>query len=160
MLSFVARGSALSPYLKPSTTTVVNSLKPVLSEAVVLNSPVPIYNPAGGPTTQLTGDSLRLTAPMSGAVRMTTGLLTTASVRYAHTDIRVPDFSDYRRDSVKDHKASNRDSAPVRNTFSYVIVGGKGSFIFRPFMHYTLYFLILSVREPPDTGAVYGRARG
>jgi len=125
MLSFVAKGSAMAPYLKSSTTVVINALKPVLSESAVLPAgPVAVFNPAPGPTTQLTGDSLRLTAPKSGAVRTRSGLLTAASVRYAHTDIRVPDFSDYRRTSLQDHKASNRDSAPVRNTFSYLIVGG------------------------------------
>lgn len=45
-------------------------------------------------------------------------------VRFAHTDITVPDFSDYRRDSVKDPKVTN--SGEGRKAFTYLIASGKG----------------------------------
>ncbi|XP_012263114.2 cytochrome b-c1 complex subunit Rieske, mitochondrial isoform X2 [Athalia rosae] len=44
-------------------------------------------------------------------------------IRFGHTDIRVPDFSAYRRDAVADPTASNRESAPSRQTFSYLFSG-------------------------------------
>jgi len=44
-------------------------------------------------------------------------------VRLAHTDIHVPDFSDYRRDQVKRPNAKN-DSADDRAAFTYLMVGG------------------------------------
>lgn len=47
-----------------------------------------------------------------------------AQVRYAHTDIQVPDFSAYRRDSVKDKRSSSDASADSRRSFTYMIVGG------------------------------------
>jgi len=46
-------------------------------------------------------------------------------VRYAHTDIHIPDFSSYRRASVMDKKHSSEASSPGRKMFSYVIVGGN-----------------------------------
>lgn len=52
-------------------------------------------------------------------------LLVTVStqVRFAHTDITVPDFSDYRRDSTK--LPSSRGTDESRKSFTYLVVGGK-----------------------------------
>ncbi|XP_007669666.2 cytochrome b-c1 complex subunit Rieske, mitochondrial isoform X1 [Ornithorhynchus anatinus] len=44
-----------------------------------------------------------------------------ASVRYSHTDIKVPDFSDYRRAEVSDSTKSSKDSSEARKGFSYLI---------------------------------------
>lgn len=66
-----------------------------------------------------------MTAPQSGAVTVTTGLRSTTFVRYAHTDIRVPDFSDYRRNNVKDPTTRSRDSADSRKSFTYLITGSE-----------------------------------
>lgn len=48
----------------------------------------------------------------------------TAQVRLYHTDLKVPDYSAYRRDSVKQ---SNRkdDSAEKRKAFTYLLAGSK-----------------------------------
>ncbi|XP_075152719.1 Rieske iron-sulfur protein isoform X2 [Haematobia irritans] len=43
-------------------------------------------------------------------------------VRMAHTDLQVPDFSAYRRDSVKDVNRKNT-TAEERKAFSYMMVG-------------------------------------
>lgn len=48
-------------------------------------------------------------------------------VRFAHTDIQVPDFSDYRRDSTK-RPGSKAQSAEERKAFSYALVGGTVKF--------------------------------
>lgn len=45
-------------------------------------------------------------------------------VRYAHTDIQVPDFSAYRRSPTLDPTHKNDDSAPSRKSFTYLVVGG------------------------------------
>lgn len=42
--------------------------------------------------------------------------------RQAHTDLQVPDFSAYRRESVKDSRRRN-DTAEERKAFSYLMVG-------------------------------------
>uniref|UniRef100_A0A671T8B7 Cytochrome b-c1 complex subunit Rieske, mitochondrial n=1 Tax=Sinocyclocheilus anshuiensis TaxID=1608454 RepID=A0A671T8B7_9TELE len=46
-----------------------------------------------------------------------------SSVRFAHTDIKIPDFSDYRRPEVLDPKKSSQDSGNTRRAFSYLITG-------------------------------------
>lgn len=49
------------------------------------------------------------------------GLNVPASVRYSHTDIKVPDFSDYRRPEVLDSTKSSKESSEARKGFSYLI---------------------------------------
>ncbi|XP_062860878.1 cytochrome b-c1 complex subunit Rieske, mitochondrial-like [Trichomycterus rosablanca] len=44
-------------------------------------------------------------------------------VRYAHTDIKIPDFSDYRRTEVRDPKKSSQESSDSRKAFSYLFTG-------------------------------------
>ena len=44
-------------------------------------------------------------------------------MRFVHTDVQIPDFSAYRRSSLKDSTADNKSSAPSRQGFSYLIVG-------------------------------------
>lgn len=51
----------------------------------------------------------------------------TTQVRFAHTDLRVPDFSAYRRDATKSAARLNK-SADDRNAFTYLLVGGKSPF--------------------------------
>lgn len=119
MYSFVARSSNLSPYMK-ATTAVVSNVKPILGPFAVL----PSTSVVPPPVEKYTGETLRSLAPKSGVVRSTSSILSSASVRYAHTDIRVPDFSDYRRNDLQDSTARNKDSVAARNSFTYLIVGG------------------------------------
>ncbi|XP_055638127.1 cytochrome b-c1 complex subunit Rieske, mitochondrial isoform X1 [Toxorhynchites rutilus septentrionalis] len=56
-------------------------------------------------------------------VRVVTGIAATGQIRLAHTDIRVPDFSEYRREQVKRPNAKNT-SADERAAFTYLMVGG------------------------------------
>jgi len=67
--------------------------------------------------------------------RMPKGALTssrtiggTAQVRFAHTDIRIPDFDAYRKESVKDATGRADDSYDARRGFTYLIAtaGGLG----------------------------------
>ena len=44
-------------------------------------------------------------------------------MRFAHTDVQIPDFSAYRRSSLQNSSADNKSSAPSRQGFSYLIVG-------------------------------------
>ena len=46
-------------------------------------------------------------------------------VRKAHTDIQIPDFTYYRRESTKNPQGSNKETIEARNSFHYLIVGGK-----------------------------------
>lgn len=46
-----------------------------------------------------------------------------AGVRFAHTDIKVPDFSDYRRPEVLDPHKPSTESSESRRAFSYLLTG-------------------------------------
>jgi len=119
MLSYVARSSNLSPFMK-ATSVVVCNVKPSLAPLAVVSSGV-VVSPS---VERLTGESLRQSVPKIGAVRSTSGLFSSTTVRFAHSDVRVPDFSDYRRNPLQDSTAKNRDSHAARNSFTYLIVGG------------------------------------
>jgi ubiquinol-cytochrome c reductase iron-sulfur subunit len=54
----------------------------------------------------------------------------TTQVRFAHTDIQVPDFSAYRRKDVQDSTAVSRRSEDARKSFTYLVVGGLFGYIF------------------------------
>jgi ubiquinol-cytochrome c reductase iron-sulfur subunit len=111
----------MSQYLK-ATSTAVAAAKPGISPPAVVAAALPAAYPKPG--ARLDGDTLRLHAPRNGQVRVTTGISTTATARYAHTDIRIPDFSDYRRNSTKDPSSRPRDTVAGRQTFSYLLSGG------------------------------------
>ncbi|XP_050544360.1 cytochrome b-c1 complex subunit Rieske, mitochondrial [Daktulosphaira vitifoliae] len=44
-------------------------------------------------------------------------------IRLAHTDIKFPDYTPYRRDSVKSPTAKNCDTFESRNAFTYMVLG-------------------------------------
>ncbi|CAK9805303.1 Cytochrome b-c1 complex subunit Rieske, mitochondrial [Anthophora plagiata] len=69
------------------------------------------------------------TVVSNGPLRVSSGIgasFLAVQRRLAHTDIKWPDFSDYRQESVLDPKSKSRKSAPARKTFSYVITAGAG----------------------------------
>ncbi|XP_008299357.1 cytochrome b-c1 complex subunit Rieske, mitochondrial [Stegastes partitus] len=45
-------------------------------------------------------------------------------IRLAHTDIKIPDFSEYRRPEVLDPNKSSQDSVDARRSFSYMMTAG------------------------------------
>jgi len=59
----------------------------------------------------------------NGNVSISVGPAVSSQVRWAHTDITVPDFSSYRRDSTKD-PAKKSDSEDARKNFTYLMAGG------------------------------------
>ncbi|XP_031713656.1 cytochrome b-c1 complex subunit Rieske, mitochondrial-like [Anarrhichthys ocellatus] len=44
-------------------------------------------------------------------------------IRLAHTDIKIPDFTDYRRPEVTDPNKSSQESSEARRSFSYLVTG-------------------------------------
>uniref|UniRef100_A0A1L8EEM3 Cytochrome b-c1 complex subunit Rieske, mitochondrial n=1 Tax=Haematobia irritans TaxID=7368 RepID=A0A1L8EEM3_HAEIR len=96
-------------YLRASSHVVPNGLKPaaVLSAAQGKRVVVPSKSEKNAPC---------------GHTRASTSLQSVHQVRMAHTDLQVPDFSAYRRDSVKDVNRKNT-TAEERKAFSYMMVG-------------------------------------
>uniref|UniRef100_A0A336LNM6 Cytochrome b-c1 complex subunit Rieske, mitochondrial n=1 Tax=Culicoides sonorensis TaxID=179676 RepID=A0A336LNM6_CULSO len=98
-------------YLRATTQAIGNGLKPVAvgvskKTETVVNKPAEVL-----PTRNL---------------RVTTGVPVTTQVRFAHTDIQVPDFTPYRRKAVERPNSKN-DSAEERKTFTYLLAGGTGA---------------------------------
>lgn len=103
----------------PSATSsgVAGALRPLVQAAVPATSESPVLDLK---LSVLCRESLRGQAagwPLIASV----GLNVPASVRYSHTDIKVPDFSDYRRPEVLDSTKSSKESSEARKGFSYLI---------------------------------------
>uniref|UniRef100_A0A3B4X9T7 Cytochrome b-c1 complex subunit Rieske, mitochondrial n=1 Tax=Seriola lalandi dorsalis TaxID=1841481 RepID=A0A3B4X9T7_SERLL len=114
MMSIAGRSGALSLYSQATKHTVKSLVFPGAKDLV---------SAAGK------GESLRL----STLVRAVTELrhvtrkldIVTSSVRLGHTDIKIPDFTDYRRPDVVDPNKSSQESGEARRTFSYLITGAS-----------------------------------
>lgn len=125
MLSYVAKSSGMSQYFK-ATATAVAAAKPTINpSAVIPSTSVVAAHPAPAP--RVSGDTLRMNAA-KGQISTTSAVRSTASVRYAHTDVRVPDFSDYRRTATKEPTSRNKESLPARQSFTYLI-SGAGKYV-------------------------------
>lgn len=61
-----------------------------------------------------------------GNLKVTNSFTKSHSVRYAHTDIKVPDFKDYRNSLSEDPTQSSKDKADEKHTFSYISTFGVG----------------------------------
>ncbi|XP_050704065.1 cytochrome b-c1 complex subunit Rieske, mitochondrial-like [Eriocheir sinensis] len=119
MLSYIGRSGQLAPAVKASAQAVANGSKNVLP-GVVEGAAAPLVQP---PTLALSAAAMAGRCA-TGPLRARVGVAVTSQVRYAHTDIQVPDFSDYRREDVKDARAKSTESASSRRSFTYMLVGG------------------------------------
>jgi len=75
------------------------------------------------------GRSSQLAPALKGSVQaVASGMKNVApvssQVRFAHTDIQVPDFSAYRRDDVQNVRVKAGESSASRSSFTYMMVGG------------------------------------
>ncbi|TWW75672.1 Cytochrome b-c1 complex subunit [Takifugu flavidus] len=100
MLALVGRCGTLSPSLRATKGTTKNVVLPGIKE---LTSVV-------GKTKDSLASMLALLTKYGG-------------LRLAHTDIKLPDFSDYRRPEVIDANKSSKDSSDGRRAFSYLLTG-------------------------------------
>ena len=107
----------VSSYLKATSQVVSNNLKPVKTNVIVAQHQVTLKKPI-----PLTSYSLSKTLPIGNAA-ITSGPAVSSQIRWAHTDINVPDFSQYRRDPVKSPTSRSSDSEDNRKNFTYLIAG-------------------------------------
>lgn len=118
MINIVSKSGNLAPYLKASTQVIASQLKP-LSPAVTTSAKI-IVPPPIEPRTSY---SMSINLP-TGPIHTVSGPGVTTHVRFAHTDIQVPDFSAYRRNDVQDSTAVSRSSEDSRKSFTYLVIGG------------------------------------
>ncbi|RZC38933.1 UCR TM, Rieske, and/or Ubiq-Cytc-red N domain containing protein [Asbolus verrucosus] len=107
----------VSLYLKATSQVVSNNIKPLHPNVVITKK---LVTPT--PQLSLTSFTLSKTLPL-GNVRVISGPAVSTQVRWAHTDINVPDWSQYRRDSVKSSVAKSSESEDSRKNFTYLIAG-------------------------------------
>ncbi|KAM5207850.1 cytochrome b-c1 complex subunit Rieske, mitochondrial [Hipposideros larvatus] len=117
MLSAAARSGPFAPVLSATSRGVAGALRPLVQAAVPATAePVAL----DGKRLFLCRESLSGQAASRPLVAVV-GLNVPACVRYSHTDVRVPDFSDYRRSEVLDRTKSSKESTEARKGFSYLI---------------------------------------
>lgn len=121
MLGNIARSCGL-PYLTASSQAVPSMTKPLIP-AIATGVDKAINCPA--PTEGQTSFTLAKSLP-KGNVTVNSAIGGPIQVRFAHTDIKVPDFDYYRKDSVKSASSKSRDSADSRRAFAYMVAAGSG----------------------------------
>lgn len=109
----------ISQFIKATSQVVSNNLKPVPPAAIV-----PKREVTKTPLLLLTSYSMSQRTP-TGRVTITSGSSSPTQVRFAHTDITVPDFSDYRRDNVQNPNVRSSDSEDSRKNFTYMVVAAS-----------------------------------
>lgn len=115
MLSFVGRSGSLAPFFSASTQLLASPAKAIVP-AVLEKSKVVV---------QMDTDPMKPTL-VTGAASASKSLLPLMQARFAHTDIQMPDFSAYRRESTMDATKSSRDTESSRKLFSYMFTLGSG----------------------------------
>ncbi|XP_013862601.1 cytochrome b-c1 complex subunit Rieske, mitochondrial [Austrofundulus limnaeus] len=118
MMSLAARSGAFSPYMQATAFTVAGPLK-ALVPGVVMKGEKVLMDPK---KPFLCRESLNGQSPKTGPA-VTASISGSAGVRFAHTDIKVPDFTEYRRPQVVDPQKSSQDSSEHRKVFSYMMTG-------------------------------------
>ena len=111
----------LSPFLKATSQIASSNLKSVPPAAVL-----PKRVSTKPPLLLLSSYSLSKSLTSSGNVLIVSGPTTPTQARFAHTDITVPDFSAYRRESVKSPRVKASESEGGRKVFTYLVAGAAG----------------------------------
>jgi len=106
-----------STYLKAASQVVSNNIKPLNPNAVITKK---LVTPT--PQLSLLSYSLSKTLPL-GNMHITSGPAVTTQVRWAHTDINVPDWSSSRRNNVKTPNLKSSETEESRKNFTYLIAG-------------------------------------
>ncbi|KAJ8981538.1 hypothetical protein NQ317_006699 [Molorchus minor] len=109
--------ATVSSYLKGVTQVVGNQLNVGKQVAVLPAKQVSFTVPS----------PLGLSKSLpNGNVTITCALGTPSQVRWAHTDITVPDWTEYRKDSVKSPNVRSSESEESRKNFAYLMAGTLG----------------------------------
>ncbi|XP_050454678.1 cytochrome b-c1 complex subunit Rieske, mitochondrial-like isoform X1 [Cataglyphis hispanica] len=122
-MNVIAKSTTISPFLRAAATVVSNGGVPVAATGKVHKPKVTVPSPVKRVLGQTLYQDL-----LSGPTCISSGVAVSTQIhqrRLAHTDIQWPDFTDYRRDEVKDPHAKSKESASSRKSVSYVIAAGS-----------------------------------
>jgi len=127
MITSISRGGSLAASAVVSKTVSATAVRPIIPGFLQAGAPPIIIDQ---PQEHHTNFSLSKCVPSCSSLslgpRVSFGINSPSQVRYAHTDVQVPDFSAYRREGVKDAKRGNNQSLDDRRSFTYVMMAGFG----------------------------------
>jgi len=117
MISFTARSGPFAAAAAARSLAVPSATVPIIESVVMTEKPQVEVPPPARPTSYMAKGALldtKASSSIAGNVQM----------RFAHSDVQIPDFSAYRRDAVKKSNESSRESVDARKAFSYLLVAG------------------------------------
>lgn len=139
MMSLAKSGASLTPYLRATSQGIASPLAAAQvapSSADTLKVPTLVAALNGSNLSQQVSQTVGVPQIRGG------GLNGATQLRYAHTDIKVPDYQKYRRASTKDPKSTASKSADDRRAFSYFMssfaTGVAGAVAAKGFIHATV----------------------
>merc|ERR1711962_144751 len=121
MLAAGTKIGAFAPFISATSQSVASQLRPAV-----------VVAPSLLPTFKIPSDAAKYTSQGFSALsprnplKVTSGVHGPGYVRYAHTDIQVPDFSEYRHSDTLDPNKPANQSSENRKAYSYMLVGGGG----------------------------------
>jgi ubiquinol-cytochrome c reductase iron-sulfur subunit len=120
-MNSIARATGLAPYLSASVHVIPPAGRPVITEFArkaekFVSDIRPVISGNYGLSKAYMAKGFLLNS------KATVGLACSSQVRYAHTDIEFPDFTPYRRDTVKSPNADADSSFAARKAFTYLVV--------------------------------------
>jgi ubiquinol-cytochrome c reductase iron-sulfur subunit len=122
-MNSIARATGLAPYLSASVHVIPPAGRPIITEfARKAEKFVSDVRPVVSGNYGLAKTFMPRSFWMNP--QATVGLTCSSQVRYAHTDIQFPDFSPYRRDTVKSPTSDAESSSAARKAFTYLVVAG------------------------------------
>ncbi|CAG4943290.1 unnamed protein product [Colias eurytheme] len=116
-MTSVVRAGHLAPYFKATSNVLTNGLKPVVAVA----TPADKLVAQALPNTS-TVQSLHGSLPIQSLKVKQSNKLPT-QVRFAHSDVSIPDFSAYRRKETLDPTVKAEKHIDGRQSFTYLIAG-------------------------------------
>lgn len=123
-MNVVAKSTSFAPFFRATTTAINCGVRPPITPGKAPRPKINVVPQVCPATVESMQEKL-----FSGALRITSGVTVNTNVtqkRYAHTDVKWPDFDNYRKDAVKDPHAKNKDSATSRKGVSYLVAAGTG----------------------------------
>jgi len=122
MLTFAARSGGLSTYLKATTPTIVSTVNELMPPVVAVKEEITVPPPPEVHTHYHLAKML----PKRLVPSVVSGIGSSSQIRFAHSDVKVPDFSAYRRDSGKDPTKKSTESSESRQAFTYLVMATGG----------------------------------
>lgn len=115
MISAVAKSGSLAPYLKNTSQAIVSSVKNAKPVTVATDKVVV-------PPVRQSNSDFSLNSTLSrGKTAIQFSLCGPLQIRLAHTDVRVPDFSAYRKSATLNPSKKSSDTEASRKTFTYTV---------------------------------------